>query len=226
MARLYSDLLSGSARRYYFGLNSAPGGVSPAPAVLTLSGRGVEIFQNVTVFRNPATAVLTLNGTQVSTDVILRPAQAALSALGQIPGELRQLVITPAIPTPDYADLQSTAPTILFINTISPTTGLIRLQSLELNATPGGNIAYITPITGLLTLQSTGNVTLIFIDIGVGLATLIGHAPTLLTQLVVQPEVASITVNGQQVGVQAPFTWIDVDAPPPLTWTTTTGVAA
>lgn len=225
MARLYSDLSSGGGR-YYFALTSAPGGISPSPAVLTITGLQPFIFEQSTVFRTPATATLTLNGLSPTSDLILKPAQSALSIAGQIPDELRSLIITPAIPTPDYADLPDNAPTILFINTITPVTGLVSLQSLELNVTPGGNIGYITPGSGLLTLDTPGAITLIFFTVGVGEMSIVGQVPTLITQQLVEPQVGSMTVNGHEVSLGRSFTWVDVDPPPSVTWTTTTGVAA
>lgn len=225
MSDLFDDLQDGSGQDYFFGLDSATGGISPAPATLTISGRAVEIVQQISVFRSPSVATLTLNGRAVSSDIVLSPAPAALSLVGQIAGEYRELIITPAMPTPDYSELQSIPPTILFINTITPTTGLVQLSSPPLNVTEGGNIGFVSPGVGSLSLQ-TGPLTLIFTEVGIGSLTLSGLAPSLLTELVLSPDVGSLTVNGREVEVERPFGWIDADPPPTTTWTTTTGIAA
>ena len=227
MARLYSDLQDSGGRRYYFGLASAPGGLQPVVGSVQIVGLAPSIFEQTTVFRNPATAILTLNGQQIASDVLLRPAAAALSLSQLIPGELRSLVITPALPTPDYAPLQENAPTILFINTISPSTAQLQIQSIPLNLTEGGNIGFLSPGVGQITLQTQAlALTLIFFEVGAGAVSIVGQVPTLYTALLVEPEVGNLTVNGLGVETERPFTWIDVDRPPPMTWTTTTGISA
>lgn len=223
MPRLYSNLQDGSSRRYYFGLDSAPGGITPQPGLITFAGLFQDIFQQATVFRTPAPALLTINGLSFASGPILTPAPAALTLAGLIPTEQRLQVITPATPTPDYAELQSTAPTILFINTITPSPALLTIQSLEKNVHQGGNIGFLNPITAQLTLQ-TQQYALIFFQVSTGQVTFDGRVPTLHTTLVVEPEVGLVNFVGNEVQLDLPFIWIDVDAPPALTWTTTTDV--
>lgn len=219
MARLYSSLLDGSGRRYYFGLDSAPGGITPAVVTLRVTGLVPTIFTQVEVFRTPAPAVITVNGRQVQTDVPLVPSVAALAVQGRAPTLLTQLMVTNALP-PDYTDLPSNPPAILFINTVTPAPAVITLSGLLPNASPGGDIGFVTPGVGLITLQSL-QYTLIFLEGGAGMVNVLGRAPTVVSTLLVSPEVGTITVNGRQVSSERPFQWIDVSPPPALTWTTT-----
>jgi hypothetical protein len=224
MARLYSNLLDGSNRRFYFGLDSAASGISPSAASLNVSGLAPTIFTQVQVFRSPATLVITVNGLSVAGDPRLIPNQATISATGLAPTLLKQLVVTNALP-PDYGELPSNPPTVLFINTVTPATAQVTLLGIQPNASPGGNIGFVSPGVGLVELQGKAP-TLIFLEIGTGQIVVQGLQPSLFTELVVTPEVAQITVNGQAVSLERPFAWIDVDAPPSLQWTPTTGVAA
>lgn len=224
MPRLYSDLLSSTGRRYYFGLNSAPGGISPAQATITVTGLAPTIFQQSTAFRTPAPALITINGLQVATDIRLSPTPATITLSGLVPSKQTTMVITNTFPL-DYTVLPDNAPTILYIQTISPAPALIRLQSLELNITAGGNIGFVSPAPAVITLQSR-EFTLIFGEIGLGHIDVVGHAPTLLTSTTVTPEAGLIQLNPLAPTADRGFQWIDADPPPPLTWTTTTGVAA
>lgn len=224
MADLFDDLQDSAGGDYFYALDSAPGGLSPAPAVLTLLGRAGSIQELTEVFRTPATATLTLNGLSLTPDFILTPATAVLSLAGQIPGELRRAVITPAIPAPDYGELQSTAPTVIFVNTITPTTGQITIQSLTLNVTPGGNIGFITPQVGTLTLN--GLAVALPRTVGFAELSISGLQPALHLTGTVTPDPGEMILEGRAADLDTPFTWVDVEAPPAMTWTTTTGVAA
>lgn len=225
MADLFDDLQDSSSRDYFYALDSAPGGISPPTLRLTVSGLAPTIFEQSTVFRSPAPATLALNGRAPVSDVILTPAPAALSLVGQVPGEYREKIITPAIPDPDYGEVRSIPPTILFISTITPTTGLVQLSSLALNVTPGGNIGFVSPGVGALTLQGL-EPTLIHVQPEVGSLSISGLAPTLATERVISPETGSLSLSQLGMSVERPFGWIDVDPPPATSWTTTTGVAA
>lgn len=224
MARLYSDLSDGSGQRYYYGLNSAPGGISPAVGALQIQGLAPTIFQEVVAFRTPAVATLTINGQQVGSGPILLPAQATLSLQGLAPTLQTTIIVTNAM-TPDYTNLQELVPTILFIQTVTPAPAVLTLQSLALNVTPGGNIGFITPGVGSLSLQGLAP-TIINNQPNVGLLSLVGQIPVLQTTRIVEPAIGSLTVNGQTPRLDLPFQWIDADPPPTTTWTTTTGVAA
>jgi hypothetical protein len=224
MARLYSDLRDGSGRRYYYALTSAPGGIQPAQTTLTITGYAPTIFEQVSVSRTPTPATITINGRALSSDVFISPAAAALSTVGQIPGEYRTLIVTNTI-TPDYTEPQDLTPTVLFINTVSPTPAQITLTYPQPNVTQGGNIGFVSPTTGTVTLQGR-TPTLIFHGIELGALTVQGLVPSLYTELTIEVGLGIVTINGQQVTRNTPFQWIDVDAPPGLIWTTTTGVAA
>jgi len=224
MARLYSNLVDGSSRRYFFGLDSASGGITPQTVQLQVTGLAPTIFTQVQVFRSPATLVITVNGLQVGSEPRLIPAPAAIAMTGLAPTLLTQRVVTNSLP-PDYTELPSNPPTVLFINTVTPVTGQVTLSGLLPNASPGGNIGFVTPGAGLVELQGR-TATLIFLEAVTGQIIVNGLQPSLLTTTVETPEVAQITVNGQSVNLERPFAWVDVDAPPALQWTTTTGVAA
>ena len=223
MSDLFDDLQDSNGQDYFYALDSAPGGVTPTTAVLTLFGRAASVQELTQVTRSPATAVLTLNGLSLTPDFVVTPATAALSMTGQVPGELRSLIVTPAIPAPDYGELQSTAPTILFINTVTPTTGLLQLSSLGLNVTQGGNIGFITPQVGTLTLN--GLPAALPRTVGVAELSIAGLQPTLYLTGTVTPDPGALTLEGLVSELDTPFTWIDVDAPPATSWTTTTAAA-
>lgn len=215
MARLFSDLRG--VGRYYYDLDSAPGVVSPGVGSVSFSGQVPIAVEPSSVFRTPATATLTLSLLVPASDTILSPNKATLSTVGQIASELRQIVLTPTS-FPDYTDAPETPPTILYINTITPTTGAARISNLTLNVTQGGNILTVSPGVSSLSML-TGAPTLIFSVIGVGSASVNGLAPSLQTTLAIDlEESAALTVEGFAPTIDVGFVWRDVDAPPALSW--------
>lgn len=220
MARLYGSL-SNSGSRFYFGLDSVPSIVTPGVATLTLFGREPSAAQNLTVFRTPATAVLTLNGLSLASPTVVSPATAALATVGQIPGEVRELTISPALPAPTYDTPPDNAPTLLTIWTTQPATALLTLQTLEQNVTQGGNIGFVSPGKATLTL-STQQFTLLLLSggAGVGSLSIVGLAPTLTHELTISPAVGSLTIGETPPLLTLPFIWIDDDPVPPSTWIT------
>jgi hypothetical protein len=149
MTQLYSDLVDGSGRRYYYSLNRAPGGASPAAqAVVTIVGQMPTIFQQVSVFRTPTQATITLLGYQPPALTSVMPGVGAVSLVGLIPTEQKIRVITNALPTPDYSTPNELTPTIVYIQTVTPAPAALQIQSLTLNAFPGGDIVYVTPRRG------------------------------------------------------------------------------
>jgi hypothetical protein len=218
MARLYSDLLDSGGRRYYFNLLSAPGGTAPASqALLTILGRAPTVQELSTVFRTPTQAIVTLQGTATVSDTQLRPAQATVSIANGVVGLQKQQVITNAIPSPVEAAEQSTIPTILFISTISPTTGLVTMQSLTLNVTQGGNIGFINP--GKASLAFSGLPANILQSPPDGsVLTLNGLTPTLVRIATISNEVGviSITITFPTLGL--PFGWVDDEHISTPTW--------
>lgn len=230
MSDLFDDLIDGSGRDYFFALDSAAGGLTPGVGSIQVTGLPVTIFQQIGVFRTPATAVLTISGQSLSQAVPLSPAPAVLSLVGQISGQLREKIITLPMPDPVYDIPAALVPTILFINTITPTTGSLTLNSLTLNVSQGGDIGFVSPGVGALSF-AYGEVTLIFHPVELGSLALVGHAPSLLTELVIggdeeEMSVGSLTIQGLAPTLSLPFQWIDVEPPPALSWTTSTGVAA
>lgn len=230
MSDLFTDLVDGSGLDYFYSLESAPGGLTPGKAALTVQGLAPTIFDQVTVFRSPAPAALTISGLAFAPEFAVSPGMGSLTMAGQIAGEYRELIITPTLPEPTYDIPEALAPTILFINTITPTTGLVQLNSLTLNVTAGGDIGFISPGVGALSL-AYGPITLISNFVDVGAISLAGLAPTLLTEKTLGTdeetfEPGALTVVGLTPTLQVPFGWIDVDPQPVTTWTTTTGAAA
>lgn len=216
MARLYSDLADGTGRRYYFGLNSAPAGITNSePARITLSGRQISIQELSEAFRTPATAALTLFGRLPSAEPHLIPDPASLSYQGKIPGLLTLQIITNALP-PDYTDLPDNAPTILFIATVTPDPAALSIASLVHNITQGGNILEIQ--AGKATLTIAGNVPNFPNFGGVGSLTINGLEATITTELIITPTTGSLTALGLDVFLSLPFTWIDDDRSPSQVW--------
>ena len=216
MARLYSDLIDGSGRRYYFGLNSAAGGITNAnPASLTLFGY-LPVFQERSeIFRNPATAMLTLNGQLASAEPHLQPATAGLAYQGKIAGLMTLRVITNAMP-PDYTALPDNAPTIIYIATVTPAPAALTMLSLEHNITQGGNIGFLSPGKATLTMGGFDAQFPRFADVGT--LTINGLAATLLTELSITPDAGYLSVGGFPASLSTPFLWVDDDRPTPPTW--------
>lgn len=216
MARLYSDLLDGTGRRYYFGLNSAPGGITnSAPALLTISGGLATIQEQSTAFRNPATASLTLFGRSPSAEPHLIPDTAALSYQGRIAGLLTLQVITNALP-PDYTALPENPPSILFIQTITPAPAALQVQSLEHNITQGGNIGFISVGVATLTVGGFGPNFPRLADVGT--LTVNGRLATIATTLAIAPGRAELACVGREPRLSLPFRWIDDDPVSAPTW--------
>jgi hypothetical protein len=219
MNRLYSDQLQGSGRRYYFALDSAPGIVTPATAVLSMVGRIPAAAEPTTVFRSPDPAVLTLSGLQVRSPSLLSPATAALAYIGNVPVEVRSLTITPALPPPIENPPDAFVPTLITIWHAQPATAMLTLQALEQNVTEGGNIGFVSPAPAQLTL-STLEYTILFGEAGAGTLTVVGLVPEILTEFTISPDPAMLAFGQLEPSIHIPFQWID-DAPAPAaTWIT------
>lgn len=218
--QLWSDLLLGTGQ-LWSDQDSAPGIVTPAPAVLTLLGRDPAAAQQISVFRTPATAVLTLNGLSLGTPVILTPAAAALTTVGQIPGEVRQLTITPSLAAPIENPPADFSPTLITIWTTQPGVGQVTLQTLEINVTQGGNIGFVSPAPAQLSLQTLQySLLLLAGGAGVGAIQVVGLAPTLKYELTITPDVGAVSFNPLVPDLARPFTWVDDDPAPTVTWIT------
>lgn len=207
--RLYSDLQDSAGRRYFFNLESAPGGISPATAIITLFGYQGSIQELTEVFRTPATAILTFNGLGPSSELILLPAQAQLSFQGFAPALLGSLTITNALP-PDYTDLPDNAPTVLTEMTVSPARALFTIASLTHAVNQGGNIRIIEPPVGVLSFS--GYAANFPIQADVGALQIVGLSPDMFTEITITPETGAVSVSGLEALLQTPFAWVD-DAP-------------
>jgi hypothetical protein len=221
MSRLFGNLLHSSGRRFFFALDSVPGILAPATAVVTINGRQPIAVEPTTVFRTPATAVVTIQGVAFFAPSTVIPAPAALAANLLAPGDVRSLTISPALGAPVQDPPQEIPPTLLTIWTTNPGVGFAQLQTLEINITQGGNIGFVSPAAAQLGL-ATQQFTLLLLagGAGVGEAAIIGRAPTLLHQLVISPETGTITAVAQNPTLTLPFVWIDDDPVPPSTWIT------
>lgn len=216
MARLLSDLLDGGGRRYFFGLNATPGFISnSAPATLTINGLAATIQELTDAFRTPATAALQVQGKLGVIQTILLPTAAPLAYQGKIPALLTQIVVTNALP-PDYTDLAEHAPTIVYIATVTPDRALLSVASLEHNITPGGNIGFISPQVGSLSLQ--GRAANFPREAAAGGLVVAGLAPTLSTEVIVTPEAGSVSLSGLLARLAVPFVWIDDRPVSPSLW--------
>jgi hypothetical protein len=226
MTQLYSDLVDGSGRRYYFSLSRATGGLAPAaPAAVTVMGLQPTVSQIVIAFRTPTQATVTIAGYQPPSLTPVQPGVASISFLGLIPTEQKIRIVTPAMPAPDYSTPNELIPTIAFIQTVSPATAAISIQSLALNAFPGGDIVYITPGVAALTLTGL-QAAVVNNQPNVASISISGLIPGLKTETVVQPDVASITIDGLALSADRGFVWTTVVTPAPIIWTTTTVSAA
>lgn len=217
--QLWSDLLSGSGGQFWSDLDSAPGIITPAPATLTLFGRDPAAAQQVTVFRTPATAVLTLAGLSLSAPIVLTPAPAALAYVGQIPA--RQLIrtITNALPAAVENPPAEFVPTLITIWTTQPGVASVTLQVLPFNLTQGGNIGFVSPAAAQISL-GTLPYTLLYGEIGVGLLTVVGLAPTLQHELTITPDVGMVSFAETPPLLTLPFIWVDDDPAPTSAWIT------
>lgn len=224
MARVFSDLRGGSGR-YYYALTSAPGGVQPAAASIQFVGLAPTVFEQTTVFRTPAPAVVTFAGPSTISEFNIAVGVGALTIAGQVPDVPRSTTITNSMPL-DYTDLPEIVPTVLFVNTLVPTAGVFSFTAPQVNVTQGGNIGFISPSVGSFTLVGRAP-TVLFIDISLGGFAFQGQAPTIQSTLVIDVETAgAFSIDGLTPTLDRPFQWIDADPPPSVTWTTTTGIAA
>lgn len=219
MSRLYGNQLQSTGRRYYFALDSAPGIVTPAVGQLTLAGKIPAAAQQITVFRSPATLVLSVQGRAIGAPVVLTPAPAALSSVGQIPGEVRQRTITPALPPAVENAPANFAPTLITIWTTQPTTAQLQLQTLQQAVGQGGNIGFLLPGVALLNLSAL-QFTLLFGEAGVGALNVVGYAPSLLTTTVITPDPAVLVPGQTEPTLSLPFRWVDDQPAAPVTWIT------
>lgn len=196
MTQLYSDLVDGSGRRYYYSLSRAPGGASPASqAIVTVVGQVPNVLAQITVFRTPTQATLNIFGYQPPSLTPVQPGVGAVTLAGLIPTEQKIRVITNSLPSPDYSTPNELIPTIVFVQTVIPSPAALQIQALTLNAFPGGDIVYVSPGVGLVSMQGLNGV-IINNAPGIGMISISGQIPALAKEIVVSPDLASITING------------------------------
>ena len=216
--RLFSDLLSGSGRRYYFDLDSSPGVLTPGPATLTFNGYDPQ-YPGI-AFRTPATLVMTLNGLSIAPEVRLTPAPAALSFANSAVTIRLERTITPSLAPPIENPPAPFAPTIIYVNTITPAPAALRLNGFNHSLSEGGNIGFRSPPTAALSLIGYQYLRSIPpVDGQAAPMTLEGLQPTLVATLVLEPVTATIPMEARTPVADKGFIWIDDSPSPPLTWT-------
>jgi hypothetical protein len=225
MSRLYGDLIQSSGKRFYFALDSAPGIISPGVSALVLNGKVPIAVEPLTVFRSPSPAALGIGGLTPGAPIVVSPSPAALGYVGQIPSRQLIRIITNALAAAIESPPTSYAPTLIPIWTTNPGVGQVRLQTLEINITEGGNIGFVSPAAAQLML-GTLPYTLLVLGAGAGLGQLqiLGLAPSVTGATIVTPNLAQLLTLGNDPSLSLPFTWIDDD--PALTRTWITDVAA
>ena len=217
--RLYGNQLQAAGRRFYFALDSAPGIITPAPALLTLQSLSLGAAQPTTVFRTPAPAALTLIGLSAAAPILVTPGVGALSTVGQIPAEQRIRIISPALPAPLENPPASFAPTILFVQTVTPAPAALTLSVLTFNLTQGGNIGFVSPGVAQVALGTLGYTLIFGSEIGVATLSINGLAPTIeATTGLVSPEIGTVTLNGADVTLSLPFRWVDDSPAHTVSW--------
>ena len=220
MSRLYSDQLQSTGRRFYFALDGAPGIITPATASLSMLGQVPVAVEPSTVFRTPTPALLTLQGALLGASVVLTPTTGSLSTVGQIPSDVRSLTISPALPAPAETPPSPFSPTLITIWTTEPATGLITIQSLELNVTQGGNIGFVSPAQASVSLGTQPFTLLLGGVIGAGSISVVGLAPSLTHELTISPDVGALTIPEMLPTLALPFRWIDDDPAATSPWIT------
>ena len=91
----------------------------------------------------------------------------------------------------DYTDLPDNAPTILYIQTVTPAPAALTLNYPQPNVTQGGNIGFALAGVGLVRL-STLVPNIAFFAGDPGALNVQGRAPTLVTINVILPDVGTV----------------------------------
>jgi hypothetical protein len=213
MPRAYFNLEGGAGQRYYYNLESAPGGIrNSEPALITLFGRNGAIQELNEVFRTPATLTILVNSPLPTIRVQFTPDPVTISLLGRTGAIVFAATIVNSLVV-DYSTPQETLATILTQMTVQPSQATITIVYPSVNLTQGGDIRTITPTTGLITLgQLAPNFPS---PSGLGLITVSGLIPGMHTEITLVPETGLITVLGLTSIASAPFAWIE-DSPAPL----------
>jgi hypothetical protein len=222
--RLWSDIQDSAARRYWFDLDSSPGVCMPGVGYVSLNG-GQPQYPG-TVFRTPATLILTFNGQSISQGIPLVPTTGALNIANSAVGQLGlQLLISPVLPPADENPPTPLTPTIIYVNTITPSPATLTLIGYNHSLSEGGNIGFLSPPKADLSLFGYQYTRVIppappedGVDGQLGTATLTGLSPTLELVLVIEPEVGVLAMGSAAQRLDRGFIWIDDDPAPPLTW--------
>lgn len=216
--RLFSDLQSGGGQRYFFDLDSTPGIITPGVGALSLVGR--EPQYPGTVFRTPATLILSLDGRSPNPDVSLRPAQAALAFNNSTVGLQTVRLIQPTLASPVESPDNDFVPTLIQIFHRQPITGVITLSGFNHSLSEGGNIGFRSPATAALSLIGYPYLRSIPPVDGQSISMIMeGLQPTLTTTLLIEPEPATLSFTSAPPSIDKGFIWIDDNPAPPLQWT-------
>lgn len=214
--RLYTDLLHSPGHRYFFDLGSAPGIVVPGVGQVTLAGREPIAVERMTVFRTPATIVLTLNGFSTTTPTELHPAQASIAVSVLTAGVYTERVISPDLAPPVESPDADFTPTLWTERVISPDPTTLAVQAITLNVSQGGNVAFISPQVGTVTIN--GLTFLFGTQLGVTQWTIEGLVPDLYAERVIEPEVGTLRMGELAPNFILPFFWVDDRPAPSVTW--------
>lgn len=219
MARLYGDLLYNTGQRFYYALNSVPGLVTPGVGTITLFGRTATLTEPATLSIIPVTGTVTLVPLAPASPGQLVPTPVVISVQARQPSLAANITVYPTLTSPVEAAEPSYAPTLLTEMTVAPGSGQISVQARQPSANEGGDIAFISPASGVITLS--GGSPIFVYQPEVGTIICIGHAPTLDANAVgtVTPDAGVIILAGGETTVAVPFGWIDDDPAPTTTWT-------
>lgn len=219
MARLYGDLLQTTGRRFYFDLASSPSVVLPQTGTITLFGRIPDATEPASTVRVPLTGTITLVSAAPSSPGHVVPIKGTIAVQSLQPSLLTEIIVTPALAAPVETAEPSYAPTLITQMTVIPTQGIISVQSRTPNVTEGGNIVFLQPSRGVITLS--GLVPIFGFHPSAGVITLIGYAPTLAlnSSRTIEPQAGVVSVNGDTPSLSIPFAWVDDEPASSSIWT-------
>lgn len=221
MSRLTGNLLQSAGKRFFFALDSSPGIVAPGVATLTLGGQVPIAVEPQTIFRTPTPAVLTLIGGSLGAPSTVIPASAAVSMGGLVPAKVTTRTIQPALPDAQENPPPDPVATLITIVTAIPAPAAVTLDTLTINITQGGNVGFISPGVGSISM-GTQPFTLLLLAGGVdaSVINLTGLAPSLVYGLTINPDVGLLTIPVILPLLDLPFRWVDDDPVPASPWIT------
>lgn len=218
MARLYDDLLKATGQRYYYALDAVPGIVTPQVGTITLFGRTATMTEPATLSIIPVTGLISLVPLAATSPGQLVPAPVSILVQARAVTLETNITLYPTLPSPIEAAEPSYAPSLITEMTVSPGVGQISVQARQPGVSEGGNIAFVSPAQGIITIS--GLVPVFVYQPEVGTITCIGHAPTLTANSIgtVEPDVGVIFLSGEAPEVSVPFGWVDDEPAQTTTW--------